>query len=670
MKKTFKFLVATVALVAVMAIGSAKAAYVHTGLLKMGMTSSQVMSLQQTLNSNGFLVSTTGAGSPGMESMYFGSKTKSAVMAFQSAKGLKADGIVGVQTGTALAALTGGSVALPAGCTSTTGYSTTTGQPCTSTANYPAGCTSSVGYSPTTGQPCNGSTNGGSNGPLSGTAGDITVSSYTSGLETNVGEGDSNKKVLGFEIEADAGSDVAISSVKVNFENTGSGSKRLTRYADTISIWDQNGNKVGSSSASDFSESSNVYSRSISLSNVVIRADQKMRFYVAVTADSNIDSADYSADSWTATLDSVRFNDASGAILTESLGTSIQRTFNFTSLATANDLELKVGLSSSNLKAQTVKVSTTSSTNNVELLKFTMKAQGGAMHVDQIPVLFTTNDNNLSDVTGNVTLNIDGSSFSETVSTSSSASTTITFDDLDLDLSADETITGTITADINSVTGYIEGTTLMASIPSNYVTQTSYIYIDAEDVNGDQLVTGDRSGSATGELMSFRSTGVNAKMGTPVLTTTPGAQGVYDQARYVIPVSVTSFGNTLYMGQTLQLVGTNSTVSSTNAFGFAFQKSAAPTTDVVSGVTYTATISPDTAYNDVTTESGAFRLDDGQTKHFTITVNIYGGNTAAEYRVALDHIKTFTDSSLSTGASPSALLPAEQYRTGYQLITK
>ena len=662
MKKTFKFLVATVALVAVMAIGSAKAAYVHTGLLKMGMTSSQVMSLQQTLNSNGFLVSTTGAGSPGMESMYFGSKTKSAVMAFQSAKGLKADGIVGVQTGTALAALTGGSVALPAGCTSTTGYSTTTGQPCTSTANYPAGCTSSVGYSPTTGQPCNGSTNGGSNGPLSGTAGDITVSSYTSGLETNVGEGDSNKKVLGFEIEADAGSDVAISSVKVNFENTGSGSKRLTRYADTISIWDQNGNKVGSSSASDFSESSNVYSRSISLSNVVIRADQKMRFYVAVTADSNIDSADYSADSWTATLDSVRFNDASGAILTESLGTSIQRTFNFTSLATANDLELKVGLSSSNLKAQTVKASTTSSTNNVELLKFTMKAQGGAMHVDQIPVLFTTSDNNLSDVTGNVTLNIDGSSFSETVSTSSSASTTITFDDLDLDLSADETITGTITADINSVTGYLEGTTLMASIPSNYVTQTSYIYIDAEDVNGDQLVTGDRSGSATGELMTFRSTGVNTVMGTADLSgKTTDTSGNVTSVTYKIPVSVTSFGNTLYVGQSAQLA---TTVSGSNAFALAFQTSAAPTTDEV-----ISSASIALASSDATIESNGFRLDDGQTKHFTITVTLNTpATTNANYRVQLKQIQTFTNAALYSGAAQSNLLPAEQFRTDYQFI--
>ncbi len=152
--------------------------------------------------------------------MYFGAKTKAAVMAFQAAKGLGADGVVGPMTGAALAALGGGSTGGGSGV---------------------PGCPAGAMYNYMTGALCTGSTG---SGVLSGTAGDITVSSYTSGLETNVGEGDSNKKVLGFEIEADAGSDVAINSVKLTFENQGSGSDRITRYASNVSVWDQNGNKV------------------------------------------------------------------------------------------------------------------------------------------------------------------------------------------------------------------------------------------------------------------------------------------------------------------------------------------------------------------------------------------------------------------------------------------
>ncbi len=659
--KTFtKIFVATLALVAVLATG-AKAAYTHTGLLKMGMTNSQVMSLQQTLNGGGFLVATTGAGSPGMESMYFGAKTKAAVMAFQSAKGLKADGVVGTQTGTALAAMTGGSVNFPAGCTSTSGYSTTTGQSCASAGNLPAGCTSTSGYSSTTGAACNG-TSTGSTGPLAGTAGDITVSSYTSGLETQVGEGESNEKVLGFEIEADAGSDVAITSVKINLENQGSGSKRLSRYADTISIWDQNGNKIGSSDTDDFSESANVYSRSISLSGVVVRADKDARFFVSVDAAENIDSSDYSADSWVATLDSVRFSDASGAILTED--TNITKTFNFTSLASATDLELKVNLSSSNLKAQTVKVSTTTTTNNVELLKFTMKAQGGKMNIDQVPVLFTTSDNDLDDVTGNVTLSIDGSTFSESVSTSSSASSTITFDDLDLDIDEGDTVTGTITADLNSTSGYSEGTTLMASIPSSYVTATSgTLAIDAEDVNGDVVVTGDRTGSATGELMTLRSTGVNTVMGTPSYNRTTNTSGDVTSVTYTIPVSVTSFGNTLYVGQS---ASSALTVGGSDAFALVFQQSGAPSSDIVLN---SSSASIALSSSDATIESGAFRIDDGSTKHFTITATLNSGSVLnANYRVQLKQIQTFTNAALYTGAASSSLLPVESYRTDYQFL--
>lgn len=664
MTKTMKFIVASVAAFALFASVST-AAYMHSGLLKMGMTNANVMSLQQTLNGGGFLVSTTGAGSPGMESMYFGAKTKAAVMAFQAAKGLTpVDGVVGNITGTALAAMTGGSVSYPAGCTSTSGYSTVNGQPCNSQGNLPAGCTSTVGFSPTTGAACNGSTTGGNNGgALSGTAGDITVSSYTSGLETQVGEGENDQKILGFEVEADAGSDVAITSVKVTFRNSGSGSTRFARYADTVSIWDQNGNKVGSSDTDDFSESANVYSRSISLSNVVVRADQEARFFVAVDAAENIDSADYSA-TWVVTLDSTRFSDASGAILTDD--TDVTETVSFTSLASSSDLELKVNLASSNLKAQTVKTSTTSQTNNVELLKFTMKSQGGKMNVDQIPVLLTTSDGNLSDVTGNLMLSIDGKSFSESVSTSGSQTSTIVFDDLDLDLDADETVTGTITADINSFgTSYgnfAEGTTLLASIPSSYVTATSgTLSIDAEDVNGDVLVTGDRTGSATGEIMTFRSIGVNTVMGTPSYSRVTDQNGLVTSVTYTVPVSVTSFGNTLYVGQSAQLA---TTTSGSNAFALAFQTSAAPTTDET-----TSSASIALSSSDATIESGAFRIDDGSTKRFSITVTLNTPTTtAANYRVQLKQIQTFTNAALFSGASSSSLLPVESYRTDYQYI--
>jgi len=68
--------------------GSMSSGFTFTRDQKMGDTGGEVMEIQKFLNSHGAMVSSTGAGSPGSESSYFGSKTKSAVMKFQSANGI------------------------------------------------------------------------------------------------------------------------------------------------------------------------------------------------------------------------------------------------------------------------------------------------------------------------------------------------------------------------------------------------------------------------------------------------------------------------------------------------------------------------------------------------------------------------------------------------------
>jgi hypothetical protein len=59
--------------------------YTFTQNLRMGATGGQVMWVQQFLNNHGFTVATTGAGSPGNETSYFGPATMRAVIAFQNA---------------------------------------------------------------------------------------------------------------------------------------------------------------------------------------------------------------------------------------------------------------------------------------------------------------------------------------------------------------------------------------------------------------------------------------------------------------------------------------------------------------------------------------------------------------------------------------------------------
>jgi len=647
-------MVVAVMLVGVVAFGSssADAACSITTTLRVGSKGAEVTCLQAG-------VGVTADGS-------FGPKTAAAVKVWQASKGLVADGIFGAKSRAAWTGTSSGN--LPAGCTSTSGFSTTTGVSCSSSSTLPAGCTSTSGYSSTTGAKCDG---GSSTGALTGGAGSVTLTELSSpSSAVKVGEGDKAAKVFGLEYEADDSSDLALTSIKLSLVTTGSGSKKMNRYMKSVSVW-YNDKKVGSADASEFSESSNTFSKSISLSDVVIKAGAKGKVYIAVDAVDNIDSGDVgsSNNTWTVTVNSTRYQDATGVVLTDSTS-SIANTFVFNSLANTADLELKVGLSSSTPVSNTTKVSTTTDTTQVELLKFTLKAQGSKMKIAQIPVSFTTSGT-LFEVTNNVTLKIDGGTFNESIAagTSTDGSSTIgtastavrIFDDLDLELDDGETVTGTVYADINDIESpnFTEGTTLYAALTSTIVTATSGNYIDVEDVNGDALATGDRTGSAIGNTITFRSTGVNTVMGTPTYARTTDTNGLVTSVTYTIPVTVTSFGSTLYIGQSAQLA---TAASASNAFALVVETAAAPNTESTS-----ATTSITLSTSNATVETNGFRLDDGQAKNFTITVHMTAGTDNTSHRFRIDTIRTFTEAGLVT-ATNSDLLPTTNYRTDFQYI--
>ncbi len=153
----------------VVTTSSANAAITST--LRKGSRGAQVVELQQALN-----ISPADG--------IFGNMTKAAVVAWQTSKGLVADGIFGPKSRGALDGAVG--MTYPAGCTSGVGYSPTTGQPCTGTVvttTYPAGCTSSTGYSATTGALCaTGVVTTSSSGPVSvSLASDTPASGYIIG---------------------------------------------------------------------------------------------------------------------------------------------------------------------------------------------------------------------------------------------------------------------------------------------------------------------------------------------------------------------------------------------------------------------------------------------------------------------------------------------------------
>lgn len=94
--------------------GGGSSSYTFTRDLTVGSTGDDVKALQQMLNSNGYQVSASGAGAPGSESTYFGTKTQAALAKFQAAKGISpAVGYFGPKTRAAVAGMGGGTGTTP-----------------------------------------------------------------------------------------------------------------------------------------------------------------------------------------------------------------------------------------------------------------------------------------------------------------------------------------------------------------------------------------------------------------------------------------------------------------------------------------------------------------------------------------------------------------------------
>src|SRR3989344_5850249 len=132
--KTLKAVVGIAFAFALVLSSSADAAI--TSFLKPGSRNSQVMEFKQFLNncSAETKVASTGAGSPGYETSYFGPATTRAARAFQTKMGLVPDALIGAKTRAAINAGCGtnpnANTFAPAGCTNASGFSPVTGGAC------------------------------------------------------------------------------------------------------------------------------------------------------------------------------------------------------------------------------------------------------------------------------------------------------------------------------------------------------------------------------------------------------------------------------------------------------------------------------------------------------------------------------------------------------------
>ena len=460
-----------------------------------------IMGVQQAVNQLGYMPALMADGANGP-------KTKAGVMWAQNKLGVSADGAWGMKTNAAYMA-------------------------------WLANCS---------GTPSNPGT--GSTGDLNGDFGTINdVNELSQYNNEEVGEGEEDVIVLGFEIEASNDGDIEIDTVRVSFDPTGNGaSDNLDDYASEVTVWFGD-EKVGSADVEDFSQASDdTYSKTISLDNgVVVEGDETEKFYVAVSAANSFDSSDISGDSWTVDVESVRFVDGSGVVTTET-GYDLDGMdvpVDFVSFSTSADTELKISTDSDSPDADVVVVDDSTSTDDVVLLKGKLKLEGTSdVVLDEMPISFSPVGANINVMAESLKLVIGGEEYSESVpSIADGATASLTFDNLDLDIEAGDTVEFTVMADMTDMDGTIfaEGDTLEAN-----VTTSNRDLMDVENEEGDQLSdSSEKSGTANGEAQEFRTEGV---MLTLVSTDADAGSADSDQTgTFTIKFKVKAIGSAVYV---------------------------------------------------------------------------------------------------------------------------
>ena len=361
--------------------GAGSAGCAFTRSLTIGSSGADVNCLQNYLTSTGHF--NFSGGSTG----YFGPITQSAVAAWQGANGVApAVGYFGPISMARYAALTAGgtppSSGLPAGCTSTSGFSPITGESCAG-AGLPAGCNSTSGFSPTTGQKCD-STGGTPSGPV---VSDGVLITSTLSLEstpadgTDVKEGERNVDVAKWKVKT-SGSDGTMIQFGVRF------TERPWLYFDAMRIVDGSGNviseRTGMTSA-DFTEVTAGSDYRLTFGNLAHNLPKDVDNFVIlqVSAFANNDKANK-----TITIDqvsnSVVIRDSNDLNYTVSDGVGDDRTVDFDTNADTG--RVIPSLNSASSKSQWVKVSNSGTTDNVELMKFNLKAENDDVRIEQLRI--------------------------------------------------------------------------------------------------------------------------------------------------------------------------------------------------------------------------------------------------------------------------------------------
>jgi len=451
--------------------GSVGASTTFTTDLTVGSKGAEVTALQQFLVGKGLLTMPAGVAMG-----YFGTLTKSALAAYQSANGISpAVGYFGP--------ITRAKVNAAGGSTGSTGGTT-------------------------------GGTTGGSTGITTpGAEGTISATESSAGTVSTVYVGDTQAPVLGIKITA-TGSDMAVQRMKFKLSATDnsvtSDTKFYNKVFDKVSITD--GSNVLASSdlnSSTVTKDGTTYYVSVSGFNSIVPKGSSKTYLIKLDTFATVDSADYSTgDTYTIAVATDGIRAVDGAGIDDYSGTTAIAATPTISAALTESATLSVSLNSSTPKKGDVICTSGSSENECDLLPllvFDLKAEKDAVTITDMNIGIAKAAAEAATAVASTTVYLyDGST--QLASATINGLDTAIFSDFDYTIAKDVTKTLTVKADIRSANGGRAGFTATASSTG----------ITDENSKGDSVTT---SGTATGNEVGVRYIGPEFSLVSKSITT-------------------------------------------------------------------------------------------------------------------------------------------------------
>lgn len=582
MKKT---IVAAVSIAFALSAAVASAATTYTRDLTMGSTGADVVSLQTTLESKGFLVIPAG-----VSKGYYGSLTASALAKYQASVGIApAVGYFGPITRAHFNAMTDG------------------------------------------GDDDNGDDSDDNDDDLSGGEGDIKdydVLGNPSSTDLDQGETDA---VIGFEFEAED-SDLRVERLEITASSSAASpaSRDPWDYIESAVLM-MGDDEVAEVSDLDDEDSwdeesggdiDDTYTFRFEDIDAVVEEGETAKFYVEFTAVDNLDSDDEDTEFDVAvSTDGLRVVDAEGIDIYE--GTvSDETTVTFEG---AEEGDLEVSLDEDDNEDRVVFVDEDSETESVEIMRFTVEGNASENVIDELQVKLATStatNTAIAEVVTNLRLEIDGDEISSESVPAGTGTSTVTFEDLEDDfiVGEDEEVEVVILADIDSQEGnYGEGYEFYAYVPGSG--------FEVEDSEGDDVTVTD---NVTGGEIELRVDGLSIEFVSASENRTNGENaGEGDTVELKIVFEVSANGDDVYLDGDTTATTTPTTHSSTDGVAWA---SSTDATGISTTTATTAIVTPNDGYKSSDTNSSGdkrLKVTDGNTRTFTLTVTQVAGEDNA-----------------------------------------